>query len=64
MHNLTWACHVCGRVRPDHFISVYKGTRYINGIRVETNTRYCNDNRDCFLRAPQVFGGNETKGSR
>ena len=48
---LTWKCHVCGKERPDKFISVFKRDRSkeINlpaGSLCE-NIRYCNDNPLC-----------------
>jgi len=49
--NIVWTCHICGKTRPDAFISVHtndlssksnlpKGT-------IKENIRYCNDNEDC-----------------
>ncbi len=46
--DLTWSCHICGRVRPDDKISVRSSQLQINGEYCGTmNVHYCNDNPDC-----------------
>ena len=47
----TWACHICGEVRPDARISVHKkplvmASGVIHGVF--ENIRYCNDRKGCF----------------
>lgn len=52
LEHLTWKCHICGKERPDEFISVYHRPIYLNGQQVGMqNIRYCNDNPDCFDKA-------------
>jgi uncharacterized Fe-S cluster protein YjdI len=55
---LTWACHVCGAVRPDDLIAVHK-SRWLRAdrIAVQTNVRYCADRPDCLAGAPAVAAG-------
>lgn len=55
MRELTWSCHVCGDVRPDERISVYKReTVTRTGVRVIENVRFCNDRPACVEGAPSV----------
>lgn len=42
----TWTCHVCGKERPDAYISVASGfIKELPGAQI--NIRYCNDNPEC-----------------
>jgi hypothetical protein len=51
--NLTWACHICGDVRPDDKISVYsKPLMLAGGVTADENIRYCNDKQSCIDAAP------------
>lgn len=61
MEDLTWACHVCGQIRPDSKISVYSTKHKIEGLEFIQNVRYCNDNPDCIEGAKEVdwFGRTE-----
>lgn len=47
----TWTCHVCGKERPDAYISVRTidmSSEYKLPVgTVKQNVRYCNDNFDC-----------------
>ena len=47
--NVTWTCHICGKRRPDHLISVNtKPSFFIDGVpHGFDNVRYCNDNPEC-----------------
>jgi hypothetical protein len=58
MTEITWACHVCGRKRPDSLISVCKKDLSANyGLPANTitnNVRFCNDNPDCIEKAKTV----------
>ena len=49
MNDLTWSCHVCGKVRPDAEIdvAVATGTLPASGAPVAVNQRYCKDDPDC-----------------
>jgi hypothetical protein len=47
MDDLTWTCHICGKVRPDARISVYSSPKYIGAVEMIQNVRYCNDNPEC-----------------
>lgn len=41
---LTWACHICGQVRPDDKIAVYTHHRQLSAnpaISFQENVRYC-----------------------
>ncbi|MFA6971808.1 MAG: hypothetical protein WC208_10455 [Gallionella sp.] len=54
MENLTWACHICKKVRPDDKISVYVKPLMVNGKQLgEQNVRYCNDNPECLKGAKE-----------
>lgn len=53
MEVLTWTCHICKETRPDDKISVVKHPLIIKGRDMGTeNIRYCNDNPDCCVKAP------------
>lgn len=58
MNEITWKCHVCGRIRPDNYISVLqKDISKKCGLpfgTVQENIRYCNDNSDCINGAKDV----------
>jgi hypothetical protein len=43
----SWSCHVCGAIRYDKFISVYKRTFMYGGTIWEENIRHCNDVPAC-----------------
>ena len=46
---LTWACHICGDVRPDAQISVLnKPLFFHNAVVGSENVRYCNDRAACL----------------
>lgn len=50
-----WTCHVCGNLRPDASISVYKKEMVYNGARIgQHNVRYCNDRPVCINQAPTI----------
>ena len=51
---LTWACHVCKKVRPDAAISVYSTQMERGGVKWQENVRYCNDNQDCIDGARNI----------
>jgi hypothetical protein len=52
MDELTWTCHICGKIRPDDKIAVYKHIRRLeSGIEFIENVRYCNDNESCIEAA-------------
>jgi hypothetical protein len=51
---LTWSCHVCGAVRPDDKISVFKSERMLGRIPVKQNVRYCVDRPACVEGAKHV----------
>ena len=51
---MTWKCHVCGDVRPDSKISVYKTKKSIGDVPVTQNVRYCNDRQSCIEGAKEV----------
>ena len=55
---IKWTCHVCGELRPDHRISVYKIDRSLEfNLPIGTmihNVRYCNDRQLCLNRAREV----------
>ena len=47
-----WKCHVCRRDRPNDKISVAKHKRVNgNGVQMEENVRYCNDETMCRCEA-------------
>jgi hypothetical protein len=50
--NLTWHCEICGKERPDAYISVHKvdmSHRFgLTPGTVYRNIRYCNDNKECI----------------
>lgn len=48
---LTWACHICGKERPDEKISVHTTRVNDEGTIIEQNVRYCNDNQECIEKA-------------
>lgn len=52
---ITWKCHICGRIRPDNCISVYKrdvGYQYnLPPDTIHEHIRYCNDNEECIKRS-------------
>lgn len=52
MDSITWACHICKRVRPNDAISVHQtDVSLVNDLPLGTmkhNVRYCNDNQDCI----------------
>ena len=52
---LEWSCHICKEVRPDEFISVaVHDNSKVLGVpegTVQSNVRYCNDNKDCEEKA-------------
>lgn len=53
---LSWACHVCGDVRPDDKISVLT-TEMVYGegnIPMKQNVRYCNDRPNCVEGAKEI----------
>lgn len=58
MNELTWTCHVCGKRRPDSFISVFtrdESAEYKLPLgTLKTNVRYCNDKEACIKGAPLV----------
>ena len=50
LNNLTWHCQICKKERPDTKISVLSYP--MEGIPTATiNTKYCNDNPQCFKGA-------------
>ena len=53
---ITWTCHICGKERPDHCVSVFsKDTSEEHGFppgTMKQNVRYCNDNVTCVEAAP------------
>ncbi|TXH13233.1 MAG: hypothetical protein E6R03_11585 [Hyphomicrobiaceae bacterium] len=55
----TWACHICGKTRPDEAISVFKRdeSARINQPpgTMTRNIRYCNDDPRCTRLAPFQF---------
>lgn len=55
---LYWTCHVCGDLRPDNKISVYKKDQSEKwGLphgSVTQNVRYCNDKPECIEGAPKI----------
>lgn len=55
---IQWACHVCGRVRDDRYISVYTTDRSkeygLPSGTMSHNVRYCNDNKECIAGASEV----------
>jgi len=55
MKEITWTCHICGKERPDHKISVYtKDTSANLGLSpgtIKQNIRYCNDKPECKEKA-------------
>lgn len=53
---LSWTCHVCGDLRPDARISVYKETDVLgdSDVPVTVNVRHCNDRPACLEGAPGV----------
>jgi hypothetical protein len=59
--DLTWTCHVCGKVRPDDKISVYHRIITHDIIDITENIRYCNDNPDCVegAKTKTFVGDNE-----
>lgn len=51
----TWDCHVCGEKRPDKRISVFSREIMTEmGVRIRTNTRHCNDRKDCIANVRDV----------
>ncbi len=48
----SWTCHVCGKERPDAYISVRSidmSSEYKLPVgTVKQNVRYCNDNERCI----------------
>ena len=52
---LSWQCHICGRERPDEFISVYStdlsAEHDMQHGTFKQNVRYCNDNATCIVAA-------------
>lgn len=54
--DITWACHVCGAVRPDSRISVLSTERRLYGHRAVfvQNVRFCNDRPACVDGAHDV----------
>lgn len=56
--DLTWTCMVCGDVRPDEKISVFKKDISKNHNLPEgtmtLNVRYCNDKTECREGAKRV----------
>jgi hypothetical protein len=52
---LSWTCHVCGRERPDQFISVFQKSIILFGDTPATqNVRFCNDRAECAKTAPKI----------
>ena len=53
---MEWKCHICGKVRPDRFISVYSvdvsAEHNLPYGTMRKNVRYCNDNLICMSKAP------------
>lgn len=51
MDELTWSCHICGRVRADQEIGVFTrdiSERYqMREGTMKMNTRYCLDSVEC-----------------
>lgn len=45
---MTWKCHLCGQMRQDKDISVYKRYCFLEYGQLQLNIRYCNDNPTCF----------------
>lgn len=50
--DITWRCNVCGKERPNKYISIHKVDRssdydFPTGT-VIWNIKYCNDNLECF----------------
>ncbi len=54
IRNLTWKCHVCGAERLDEKISVHRKIETLNGIKIQSNIRFCNDRRECIDGASSV----------
>jgi len=52
---VTWKCHICGRIRPDNRISVWRSDltqKFLQGKGLmKQNVRFCNDNPDCKEKA-------------
>ena len=49
MSQITWTCHICGRIRPDSKINVHTRPIVVNGNNFgEENIRYCNDSPSCI----------------
>jgi len=57
--DLTWTCHICGKVRPDDKISVVTKPWISNGYKIgDQNIRYCNDKPECIEGVKtRSFGG-------
>jgi len=57
-----WRCEVCGNVRPDHLISVYKLDLSLEfGLavgQIVENVKYCNDKQRCSKAAPLGIAAN------
>ena len=51
MSELTWTCHICGRVRADRDVGVFTrdiSARYkLKPGTMKMNTRYCLDTIEC-----------------
>ena len=61
-YELTWTCMVCGKRRPDEFISVYNrddsSEFHLTPGSVISHIRYCNDNEACKEKA-KIFNWEE-----
>lgn len=50
MEGFTWECRICSKTRPDDKISVLSYPLKLFSY-VTVNTKYCNDNPQCFKGA-------------
>lgn len=50
-----WRCHICGEMRPDRFIRVFKtDISAEHGMppgTITQNVRYCEDKAECVIKA-------------
>lgn len=62
MKDETWKCNICGRERPDNFISVRRvdisEELAMPPETMQQTIRYCNDNEDCIEKSKthKLFG--------
>lgn len=54
LDDITWTCHVCGKIRTDDKISVHSKTISGGGVEIRQNVRYCNDDPDCERKAKDI----------